>query len=126
MKKPDPKKQQAMTEKKAETPATEKSSTPAKEAKPTETASEPPAPSTPKTSSWRKHEERMLEKQQQEKQRQLLRQQQQDLYGYTPFKAPPYPVYDQRSQTPREYSPAIRMQNLVNNYSAFRLWNATL
>lgn len=61
---------------------------------------QPPTPQTPKTSSWRKHEEKMLEKQQQERQRQLHRQQ--ELYGYTPFKAPPYPIYDQRSQTPRE------------------------
>lgn len=44
-----------------------------------------PTPQTPKTSSWRKHEERMVEKQQQERQRQLLRQQQ-EVYGYTPFK----------------------------------------
>lgn len=84
---------------------TEKEKAPEKTETKQEDKTQPPTPQTPKTSSWRKHEERMLEKQQQERQRQLLRQQQQEIYGYSPFKAPPYPIYDQRSQTPREYVP---------------------
>lgn len=96
--------------KKADTPAdSEKPTAPTvtKDQKATNTPADvqPPTPQTPKTSSWRKHEERMLEKQHQERQRQLQRQQ--ELYGYTPFKAPPYPIYDQRSQTPREMGPTL-------------------
>jgi predicted Zn-dependent peptidase len=108
--KPAPATHEAKTEKKADN----------KSDNTTQSEVQPPTPQTPKTSSWRKHEERMLEKQQQERQRQLLRQQQQEAYGYSPFKgndiysqnlilsffvAPPYPIYDQRSQTPRDFGP---------------------
>ncbi|KAI6199072.1 hypothetical protein M3Y96_00587700 [Aphelenchoides besseyi] len=49
---------------------------------------EVPTPQTPKTSSWRKREQ---EKQKQERQP--------ELYGYSAFKAPPFPTYDPRAHS---------------------------
>ncbi|CAD5223770.1 unnamed protein product [Bursaphelenchus okinawaensis] len=68
-----------------------------------------PEPRSPKTSSWKKFEERQTQKLLEEKQKQLLKEQQEkakkeqetkqkQLYGYVPFKAPPTPIYEVRPQ----------------------------
>ncbi|CAD5232128.1 unnamed protein product [Bursaphelenchus xylophilus] len=76
-----------------------------------------PEPKSPKTSSWKKFEERQTQRLLEEKQKQLMREQQErirkeqetkqkQLYGYIPFKAPPAPIYEARPQSKQGMVPA--------------------